>query len=200
MAHSLLFVDLAGTLVLRDPQSRQWVAWTGVAGLLHGLAQGHDLHLTTGDDDASARAALEELEVTEYFTGVHAGLPGGGKPFGQLARVLGAAPEQCLAIGDNPVSDTAGDTERVVSVILRHETAQVPVQRVREVVGGLQHVEGYLTGFAATLERAGGVATTGEPGPLDPSVLSVCLSGSDCRLGWWQKSTRARRPVVVVAA
>ena len=200
MASSLLFVDLAGTLELRDPQSRQWVVWTGVAGLLHGLAQSHDLHLTTGDTDASARAMLEELEVAEHFTGVHADLPGGGKPFGQLARVLGVPPERCLAIGDDPISDTAGDTDRVVSVILQHDTAQVPVQRVREVIGGLQHVEGYLTGFAAALERAGGVETTGEPGPLEPSLLSVCLSGSDCRLGWWQKSTRARRPVVVIAA
>ncbi len=187
MPRPVLFIDLAGTLILRDPESRRWVTWTGAAGLLHDLARNHDLHLTTGDSDAGARAALADLEVSDLFSGVHANLPGGGKPFGALARQLAVPPDHCLALGDNPVSDTAGDSDRVVSIILQHETAQVPVSRVGALVATLGGAEGFLAGFEAQL-----AATDGKQG--------VGPLGADCRLLWWQKTASQRRPVVTLTA
>ncbi|MEZ4389147.1 MAG: HAD family hydrolase [Candidatus Krumholzibacteriia bacterium] len=202
MPRSILFVDLAGTLILRDPEIRRWVAWTGVAGLLHSLAARHDLHLTTGDSTAGARAALDSLEVRELFAGLHTNLPGGGKPFGALARTLGARPEQCLALGDSPVSDTAGDSDRVVSVILEHHAAQVPVARVSQVVDALAGEAGFLAGFEAALaaDPTAGAAGEPAPGPLHAAPLVPFGSIPDARLGWWRRSATQRRPVVVLTA
>jgi len=200
MPRPVLFIDLAGTLILRDPESRQWVAWTGVAGLLHDLARDHDLHLTTGDSDAGARGSLAELGVTDLFSGVHTSLPGGGKPFGALARVLGKEPSRCLVLGDDPVNDTARDTDQIVSLILWHETQQIPVAQVQELVTTLGVEGDFLAGFEAELSRRGEADVSELEGVLDPAGLMASSLGDHCRLGWWQKSQSSRRPVVTVKA
>jgi hypothetical protein len=200
MPSSALFIDLAGTLVLRDPSTRRVVAWTGVAGLLHDLAATHQLHLTTGDSEHGAHATLNELDVADLFTGVHANLSGGGKPFGALATALGLEPERCLVIGDNPINDTAGDSDRVVSLILRHETAQVATPRVREVVSAVDDEQGFLRGFTARVNGDGGLGPYDGEAPLDLDALPVSALGDDCRLGWWQKTARSRRAVVMLTA
>jgi hypothetical protein len=200
MPRPTLFIDLAGTLILRDPQSRQWVAWTGVAGLLHTLARTHDLHLTTGDSDAGARAALDSLEVTDLFSGIHADLTGGGKPFGALARALGVPADHCLALGDNPVADTAGDSDQVVSLIVRHERAQVPTARVGAVLAGLWADGGFLAGFEAALAAGGEPRPDAPDGPFVAEHFATSHFGDDCRLGWWRRTAQQRRPVVTLTA
>jgi hypothetical protein len=195
MPRPIIFIDLAGTLVVRDPQSRRLVAWTGVAGLLFELAREHDLHLATGESPGGARAALADLGVESLFTDVHADLPMGGKPFGALAQGLGVPPRHCLMLGDDHLADTAGDTDAVVTLLLRHETRQVPVARVREVVARLRAEDGFLAGFEALLGANGSVR---EVDALDR--LAGAALGDDCRLGWWRRTETTRRPVVVLSA
>lgn len=197
MPRRTLFIDLAGTLILRDPESRRWGAWTGVAGLLGDLAAHHDLHLTTGDSQSGARAALADLEVTDLFSGVHSELPGGGKPFGALARALGVVPARCLVLGDDPINDTARDSDEIVSLIMFHETRQIPTAQVREVMGMLADAgDDVLSGFKALVSDEAPVVT----GSLDPARLSPSPLGDHCRLGWWLKHGDARRPVITLTA
>jgi len=201
MPRPTLFIDLAGTLVLRDPRSREWVVWTGASGFLYGLARTHDLHLTTGESDAGARDILGDLEVTDLFAGIHADLPGGGKPFGALARALGVPADHCLALGDSPVNDTAGDSDQVVSLIVQHRRAQVPTARVGAVLDGLWTDDGgFLAGFEAALAAGGEAAREELDGPFGAEHLATSHLGDDCRLGWWRKTSHGRRPVVALTA
>ncbi len=189
MPRPLLFIDLAGTLDVRDPVTGRWGVWPGAEPVLADLAADHDLHLTTGDAPGGAHAWLVELGLRQHFTAVHAGLPGGGKPFGAIAAQLGVDPAHCLAVGDNPVSDTAGDSEEVVSVLLEHRPRLVTPARVAEVVGALAAAGSFLAGFEAALEAA----------TADETVrMSRSTMGGGCRLGWWAKATDERRPVVVM--
>lgn len=200
MPRPVIFIDLAGTLVVRDPVSKSWGAWTGVAGLLHDLAATCDLHLTTGDSHAGARAALADLDVLPLFRGIHADLQGGGKPFGTLAASLDRDPENCLVLGDNPTADTACDTDRVVSIILAHDEALVSVGRVRDVVAALAVEGSFMRGFEvemARLEVADNPRTA--PGRLNPDVLVSSPLGGGCRLGWWQRFRASRRAVVLLS-
>jgi len=201
MPRPTLFIDLAGTLILRDPQSRQWVVWTGAAGFLYGLARTHDLHLTTGESESGARDILNDIEVTDLFAGIHADLPGGGKPFGALSRALGVPADHCLALGDSPVNDTAGDSDQVVSLIVQHRRAQVPTARVGAVLGGLWADDGgFLAGFEAALAAGSEPVAAARDGAFDAERLAASYLGDDCRLGWWRKTAQGRRPVVVLTA
>ena len=103
MQRPILFFDLAGTLEVRDPVTGRWGLWPGADRALADLFDDFELHLTTGDGPGGAAGSLQDLDLREFFTGIHAGLPGGGKPFGQLAASLGRRPEECLAIGDSHV-------------------------------------------------------------------------------------------------
>ena len=189
MQRPILFFDLAGTLEVRDPGTGRWGLWPGADRALADLFDDFELHLTTGDGPGGAAGSLQELDLREFFTGVHAGLPGGGKPFGQLAASLGRRPEECLAIGDSTQNDTAGDSDRVVSVILEHGQRLVPPARLKAVVRELAVAEDFLTGFVEAL-----AATSASGNTLRESTL-----GGGCRLGWWRKNATTERAMVLLS-
>ena len=190
MPRLILFVDLAGTLEVRDPATGRWGLWPGSEPVIADLAADFELRLTTGEDPGGAHASLQQLGLRRYFAGVHAGLPGGGKPFGQLAASLGQSPEQCLAIGDDALSDTARDTDRLPSVILEHADGLVDPTRLAAVVRELARDGDFLAGFEAALAR---VTDDTSAGALHDAVL-----GGGSRIGWWQRSGRDDRAVVVL--
>ncbi|HOX26940.1 MAG TPA: hypothetical protein PLL30_14105 [Candidatus Krumholzibacteria bacterium] len=196
MSRPLLFFDLAGTLEVRDPVTGRWGAWPGVAASLADLAVDHDLHLTTGDGTDEAAGTLEEYGLGRHFRRVHGDLRGAGKPFGALAAALGRAPAHCLAVGDNPFSDTASDTDEVVSVLLEHSRTLVEPTRVVALVRELGVSGSFLAGFLAAADRAG---ASEDPVARLQDLAPTRLGGGG-RLGWWLKEPRARRPVVVLAA
>lgn len=191
MPRPVLFFDLAGTLEVRDPASGLWGAWPGADALLGHLAADFDLHLTTGDGATGAGRTLGKLGLRELFAGIHAGLPGGGKPFGMIAGKLGRRPEQCLAVGDSTVNDTAGDSDRVASVIVDHRGGHVAPERLQAVVRELWDGESFLAGFATVLAAA-------DDGPAPADGLHAAALGGGCRLGWWHKTAVSRRAVVLL--
>jgi hypothetical protein len=199
MTRPALFVDLAGTLDVRDPATGRWGLWPGIDTVLADLAAHCDLYLTTGDSPDGAQQSLVELGLTRHFAGVRAGLPGGGKPFGAIAAELGREPARCLALGDNPVSDTAGDTDAVVSVLLDHRRQRlVSSRRAGAVLAQLLAGGTVLQTFSELLATA---ATSGSA-PNDEILIQAVLyelgRGEGVYLGWWEKLSRQRRPVVVV--
>ena len=196
MQRPILFFDLAGTLEVRDPGTGRWGLWPGADRVLAHLGDDFELHLTTGDGPGGAASSLQELDLREFFTGIHAGLPGGGKPFGQLAASLGRLPEQCLAIGDSAQNDTAGDSDRLVSVILEHGERLVPPARLQSVVRELAVAEDFLTGFIEALAAAAAAGTSDSP---FGNTLHESTLGGGCRLGWWRKTTTAERAVVLLS-
>jgi hypothetical protein len=200
MPRPVLFFDLAGTLEVRDPRTGRRGAWPGADALLAGLARRFDLHLTTGEDPGLAAPSLADLGLAAPFTGIHAGLSGGGKPFGVLAAELGVPADRCLAVGDSLVSDTAGDSDRVVSVILAGDGAMDPA-RLGRVIDELWAEGSFLAGFrAAVAATAGGRPGPADPPPADLDALRPSPLGGGCRLGWWRKSAASRRPVVLLRA
>lgn len=200
MARPILFFDLAGTLEVRNPTTGRYGPWPGVDGLLAELAVDHDLHVATGDKAEIAESTLGEYGLRRWFRGVHADLPAGGKPFGALAESLGREPEECLAIGDHPLNDTAGDSERVVSLLVQHGRTLVEPARVGAVVRALGAGPTFLAGFLAAIAAGGAGPASGTGGAavrlqdLPPTDL-----GGGGRLGWWWKGPQARRAVVVLA-
>lgn len=198
MPRPVLFFDLAGTLEVRDPTTGLWGAWPGVDVLLHDLAADFDLHLTTGDGRNGAGRALAKLGLSECFAGVHADLPAGGKPFGMIAATLGRRPEQCLAVGDSTVNDTAGDSDRVASVIVDHRGGYVAPKRLGTVVRDLWDGDSFLAGFATALAATDDDPRSPEAGPIPADGLHASALGGGCRLGWWRKTAVSRRAVVLL--
>jgi hypothetical protein len=196
VARPVLFIDLAGTLELADPQTRRWGLWPGAIPVLTGLAADFELHLTTGDHPFGARQTLADLGLAGLFTGIHADLPGSGKPFGAIAADLGRDPALCLAMGDNPVSDTAGDTDRVVSLLLDHRHALVTPERAAAVIRRLAADGSFRDAFDGLAGEAG---DGDQPGRLPREILPSSDLAPGCRLGWWHKSAGVRRPVVLLS-
>jgi hypothetical protein len=68
-------------------------------------------------------------------------------------------------------------------------------------VGQLWSERGFLAGFESALLAAAGVeAPEAGPGRLGPDALHASTLGGGCRLGWWRKTTVARRAVVLLTA
>jgi len=200
MLQPLIFCDLAGTLEVRDPRTGMACVWPDVRVALGGLVRDHELHLTTGDSRTGARLSLSEFGLSDLFTELHAGLPGGGKPFGGLAQLCGRPTSRCLAIGDNPVSDTAGDTDEVVSVIVVHTPRIVPAARVAAVVRALGAGGSFLAGFNLALAAATDAEAPGASAVQAARWSELPRSDlvGECRLGWWNKPGAGARPVVVL--
>jgi hypothetical protein len=204
MLRPLIFCDLAGTLEVRDPATGLSGPWPGVRAVLEDLARDHELHLATGDSQAGAVVSLRELGLREVFAALHTGLVGGGKPFGTLAAAAARPPSACLAVGDDPAADTAGDSDAIVSVIVSRPGACVAAPRLAELVRALGHAGAgsFLAGFTVALAR---VAAADSPGGSPQRATRwLALPGSElaggCRLGWWQKAGSGPRPVVVLEA
>ncbi|MDD5718232.1 MAG: hypothetical protein PHQ53_00920 [Candidatus Krumholzibacteria bacterium] len=221
MLRPVLFIDLAGTLVLQRPDTGRWGMWPGVDALLAGLTQRFELHLATGEARAGAAAELGDLKLCRYFSAVHADLPGGGKPFGVLAAMAGRPPQACLAIGDDPFNDTAGDSDQVVSLLLRHGAGLIDPHRVETVIRALADRGAFLPGFEKLLAESRSSAVTAaaaaataaartapsRPGtsnasttrsaPAAPVLQPLALAGGG-HIGWWQKSSGQRRPIVLL--
>jgi len=200
MPRPVLFFDLAGTLEQRDPRTGRWGAWPGVATVLAEFAATFDLHLTTGESPALAGSSLEDLGLRRHFAGIHAGLSGGGKPFGELAATLGVAAERCLAVGDSLGSDTAGDSDRIVSVILAAQDRPLPAARLFLAVDTLWTGDSFLAGFRTALATMVEDPVAPDSDPVDLDGLQASPLGGGCRLGWWCKSADSRRPVVLLGA
>jgi len=198
MTRPVLFFDLAGTLELRLPSGR-WGLWPGADVLLTNLAKDHDLYLTTGDSPAGARGFLGETGLAQNFKGIHAALPGGGKPFGAIAGELGVDPARCLAIGDNPVSDTAGDTDQVVTLLVDHGENLVTADRVGEVVQWLGSEGSFLSTFEDQLKGFTSQGTTPIDFALSQAKLYEFEVGGGGLLGWWEKTAQSRRAVVMLS-
>jgi len=200
MQRPVIFCDLAGTLEVRRPDTGRWGPWPGVEPVLADLCRDFDLHLTTGEGPASAGPSLVDLGLRDYFTDIHAGLQGGGKPFGLIAASLGVPASSCLAVGDSAASDTAGDTDRTPSVILNHGGGLVDPARLGVVVRALWKGESFLAGFEAALAAAGGLDNENEAGPsgLHADALHASDLGGGSRLGWWRKTSNSRRAVVLL--
>jgi hypothetical protein len=120
---SILFWDMAGTLLSRDRRSGDLVALPGANEVLPRLRRDYALHVTTMDWTASARQLLRDAGLLEHFHGVHGDLAApAGKPYGALAAELGARPERCLAVGDSLRGDLPSDSDRVVTVLVNQES------------------------------------------------------------------------------
>lgn len=205
MPRPLIFCDLAGTLEVRDPATGLLGPWPGARAVLEELARDHELHLTTGDSRSGAVVSLRELGLREVFAALHTGLTGGGKPFGALASAAGRPPSACLAVGDDPTADTAGDSDAIVSVIVSRSGVAVTATRLGTLVRALGQAGGagsFLLGFGVELARVSGADAPG--GSPQRAVRWASLPASDlaggCRLGWWLKAGSGPRPVVVLAA
>ncbi len=195
MQRPVIFFDLAGTLEVRDPATGRWGPWPGADALLADLCADFDLHLTTGEAPAFAGPSLEDLGLREFFTGVHAGLHGGGKPFGVIAASLGVPLEHCLAVGDSARNDTAGDTDRIPSVIIVHGQGLVAPATLGAVVRGLWSGASFLGGFTEALAAVAGPGADG----IHAAELHDSQLGGGCQLGWWRKTAASRRALVVLA-
>jgi hypothetical protein len=190
MDRPLLFCDLAGTLEVQDPDLGMATSWPGAREALADLARDHDLHLATGDSYPGAVTSLGVLGLRPFFRELHAGLPGGGKPFGALAAAAGRRPERCIVLGDDPVADTAADSEVVVSLIVVHRPRLVPADRVLRAIRAMAHGDGFFGGFV------GLVGDRGRGGAVRWADLPPVELAGPARAGWWNKPGTGPRPVV----
>lgn len=200
MPRPLIFCDLAGTLEIADPVTALPGPWPEARGVLAALTRDHDLHLATGESRPGALATLRSLELQGLFRELHTDLPGGGKPYAALAARAGQSLDLCVAIGDDPIGDTARDTDAVVSVLVRHRPRVVRPTRVAAMVRALGGAGSFRAGFAVAVaaaahsEQAG--ASPGQATHWDDLPHSDLAGGG--RLGWWDKPGYGPRPVVAL--
>ncbi len=198
MPRPLLFCDLAGTLEIENPTTGLMGPWPGAQTVLGNLARDHDLHLATGNDRPDTVVALREMGLSHLFTEVHADLLAGGKPFAALARLAGRPLALCLAIGDDPVADTALDTDEMVSILVRHRPQVVRPSRVAAMVQALGAAGSFRAGFAVAVAAASNAEQDGSAPGLATGWNRLPRSelAGGCRVGWWDKPGHGPRPVV----
>ncbi len=146
---------MAGTLIAYDGLTGRPGAIPDGEEFLPELGKDFRLFVTTGDETENARAMLRGFELLRHFEDVFGDLYTPlGKPYGQILRQVGCAPEHSLAIGDRLRADLPADTPDVVLLLVNQSDETVSAGRVNFMVGILrQHGATFPAAFHALKEK-----------------------------------------------
>lgn len=126
-----LLWDLSGTLFPYDPTTGRSGVLPGCDEFLPELGRDFRLVVTTGEGTASARSLLADNELLPLFERIFGDLPaGGGKPYGEILRQLGADPRRSLAVGDRLAADLPVDTADLVTLLINQDGQVLNAGRV----------------------------------------------------------------------
>jgi len=119
---AVMLWDMAGTLIPFDTVTGRPLPLPGCDDFLPEMARHFRLVVTTGDGTASARGFLAGFEILPHLEHVFGDLGNPvGKPYGEILRKMGGAPERSLAIGDRLRADIPADTDQVVTILINQE-------------------------------------------------------------------------------
>lgn len=161
--------DMAGTLIAYDGITGRPGAIPGGEEFLPELGKLFRLFVTTGDETDNARTMLRGFELLRHFEDVFGNLYTPlGKPYGQILRQVGCAPERSLAIGDRLRSDLPADTPDVVLFLVNQRDEIINAGTVRFLVDKLRELgDTFPAAFRA-------LAATGTP---DPEAVGELMGG-----------------------
>ncbi len=201
MARCLLW-DLAGTLLVSDPQTYRSAPLFGFEEVFPRLARHWRMVVTTGEDSRSARSLLAEAGMMPYFEEIYGDLMGmGGKPHGEILRGMRGRPEASLVVGDRLRGDIPADSDELVLLLVGQRNRDTSAQEIESVIDGLTAIDtSPLAAFRTLAARSEAVADSIGPvggGSVTAAWRSPELGGAELWIfepDWLD----AQRPVIVV--
>lgn len=197
-----LLWDLAGTLLVSDPDTYRSAPISDWEDVFPRLAKNWRMVVTTGEESRSARSLLTDTGLLPWFEEVCGDLMGmGGKPHGEILRGLRGRPACSLVVGDRLRGDIPADCDELVLLLVGQRGRDTAAGEIEAVIGKLLAVDpSPLAAFRELAARAEPASDHVGPyggGTVTAAWRSPELGGAELWIfepDWLD----AQRPVVVV--